>query len=287
MIDPPNSELASEEVFGPLVGTGLRAELADVALEAARAAAELVVSAATLPRSQVDTKSSPTDMVSEVDRGAEAIIGDVIGRRRRDDGLLGEEGARRDGSTGVVWVVDPLDGTTNFLFGVPQFAVSVAAEVDGEALVGVVIDASRQETWAAVRGGGARLDGVPCRVAVGRSALGTALVSTGFAYRREARQWQARVAAHVVPAVRDIRRLGSAALDLCWVAGGRVDAYYEWGLQPWDLSAGQLIASEAGGHVEVLPGGTVMATTPELADPLRRLLSEAGGLSPPPEAAPR
>jgi fructose-1,6-bisphosphatase/inositol monophosphatase family enzyme len=254
----------------------LLTELAAVALAAAQAAAAVLVEGGLHAAAGVETKTSATDMVSDVDRESEAVVMGVLGVRRPEDGVLAEEGASREGSSGVRWVVDPLDGTTNFLFGVPQFSVSIAAEIDGEAAVGVVLDPSRDETWVAVRGWGARLNGRPCRVAAGRSSLETALVGTGFGYRSERRAWQARVAAQVIPAVRDIRRLGSAALDLCWTAGGRYDAYYEWGLNPWDLAAGALIVSEAGGRAEVLPGRLVMAATPELFEPLRALLAGAG-----------
>jgi myo-inositol-1(or 4)-monophosphatase len=258
----------------------LTSDLARTALHAAQVAAALLAEAVGRPRQQIDLKSSATDMVSEVDRGAEALITAVLAELRPDDGLLGEEGATRDGTTGVRWVVDPLDGTTNFLFGIPQFSVSIAAEIDDLPVVGVVIDPSRHETWAARQGGGARCNGMSCHVADGRSTLATALVATGFGYQAERRAWQAQVAAHVIPAVRDVRRFGSAALDLCWVAGGRLDAYYEWGLNPWDLSAGRLICTEAGGRVDVLAGRTILASVADLADPLSELLAAAGGLDP-------
>lgn len=274
---------AVEDVFGPApagasADTGLLDELAGVALDAARAAATIQVDGLGQARARIDTKTSSTDMVSEVDRQAEAAVTGILTDRRPADAVLGEEGTSREGTTGVRWVVDPLDGTTNYLFGIPAFSVSIAAEVDGEPVVGVVVDPSRDETWAAIRGRGARRNGQPARVATGRSTLETALVGTGFGYRAERRQEQARVAATVLPRVRDIRRFGSAALDLCWVAGGRLDAYYEWGLNPWDLRAGQLICSEAGGRVGVLPGRTVVASVPDLHEPLVALLTEAGAL---------
>ncbi|HET6917616.1 MAG TPA: inositol monophosphatase family protein, partial [Acidimicrobiales bacterium] len=198
-----------------------------------------------------------------------------------------EEGTTSGGTTGVRWVVDPLDGTTNYLFGLPQFAVSVAAELDGETVVGVVIDPSRDETWAAARGWGARLNGKPIRVAAGRSTLATALLATGFGYQAERRAWQSQVLTRILPAVRDVRRFGAAALDLCWVGGGRFDAYYEWGLNPWDLAAGELICREAGGRAEPLEGRVIVAATKELFGPLCDLLAEAGALDPPPGTEPR
>jgi myo-inositol-1(or 4)-monophosphatase len=219
-------------------------------------------------------------MVSEVDRAAEAHATQVLARRRPGDAVLGEEGASRDGSTGVRWVVDPLDGTTNYLFGIPAWSVSVAAEWYGRPVVGVVIDPERAEEWHAVAGLGATLGGWPCRVAEGRSHLGTALVGTGFSYQPERRQAAAHVLAGVIGEVRDIRRFGSAALDLCWVAGGRFDAFYEWGLKPWDLAAGRLIVEEAGGVVELGAGGLVIAGTAGLVGPLRQLLEKAGAFTP-------
>jgi len=220
-------------------------------------------------------------MVSEVDRAAEAYAAERLTDLRPDDGLLGEEGALRTSTTGVRWVVDPLDGTTNYLFGIPMWSVSIAAEIDMLPVAGVVIDPSRHEVWQATSGRGATLNGRPCRVAAGRSVLSTALVATGFGYQQERRAWEADVVARVLPEVRDIRRFGSAALDLCWVAGGRFDAYYEWGLNAWDLSAGRLLCQEAGGQVEMTEGEIVIATTVELFGPLRELLARSGAFDPP------
>jgi myo-inositol-1(or 4)-monophosphatase len=277
-VTPDAAAPTADEAFGPpMPGEDpLLAELAAVALDAATGAAGLAAEAIGHRRVRVDTKSSSTDMVSEVDRDAEALIASLLAARRPDDGLLGEEGASRQGTTGVRWVVDPLDGTTNYLFGIPAWSVSVAAERDGRPVVGVVVDPSRQETWAAVEGRGARCNGRPCRVAEGRSILPAALLATGFGYDADRRAWQARVLTSVLPAVRDVRRFGSAALDLCWVAGGRFDGYYEWGLNPWDLSAGTIICREAGGVVDVRPGRLIVATTPGLRAPLGALLEEAG-----------
>ena len=260
-------------------------DLASTALAAASAAA-VILARGTTGELDVETKSSATDMVSNVDLAAEAAVAEVLAAHRPDDGLLGEEGTTTPGTTGVRWVVDPLDGTTNFLFGLPQFAVSVAAEVDGETAVGIVIQPPRSEIWAAAKGWGARCNGRPCSVASGRSSLETALVATGFGYQAKRREWQARVLAQVLPRVRDVRRFGAAALDLCWVGGGRFDAYYEWGLNPWDLAAGQLICREAGGRSEVLEGRIIVASVPELFDPLCELLAEAGALEPPPGTEP-
>jgi len=276
-------------VFGvpPDGADPLLVELAGVALACAEAAASVLVQGLVGSPPTVDTKSSATDMVSEVDRAAETAVARVLSERRPDDGILGEEGTARPGSTDIRWVVDPLDGTTNYLFGIPQFAVSVAAEVSGTTVVGIVMDPSHRETWAAVSGWGARLNGAPARVATGRSELSTALVATGFGYQSKRREWQAAVVAKIIPRVRDIRRFGSAALDLCWTAGGRYDAYYEWGLNPWDLAAGALICAEAGARVESLAGRLIVAATPELFGPLSALLAEAGGTDAPPGSEPR
>lgn len=256
-------------------------DLSRVALDVAQGVAAILEAGFGHARELVETKSSPTDMVSEVDRTAETYAGQRLAELRPEDGLLGEEGALRPSRSGVRWVLDPLDGTTNYLFGIPMWSVSIAAEIDTLPVAGVVIDPSRHETWQATSGRGATLNGQPCRVAQGRSSLSTALVATGFGYQRERRAWEADVVSRVLPEVRDIRRFGSAALDLCWVAGGRFDAYYEWGLNAWDLSAGRLLCEEAGGRVEITPGEIVVATTLELFDPLRDLLARSGAYDPP------
>jgi len=251
--------------------------LLDVALVAAHRAAEILQDRFGQVRADVQTKSSSTDMVSEVDREAEARITAILAERRPDDGLLGEEGAFKAGTTGVRWLVDPLDGTTNYLFGVPSYAVSIGAELDGVGVVGVVVDPSRAETWSAARGRGAHLNGRPIRISEATPPLPEALIGTGFSYLPQRRAWQARRLAGVLPFVRDIRRFGSAALDLSWVAGGRFNGYYEWGLQPWDLAAGAVIATEAGAEVGSLPDDTVVCAPPGLLGPLRDLLLSAPG----------
>lgn len=262
-------------------------DLAAAALDAAKESAAILSTALVSGEAiAVETKISATDMVSDVDRESEAAISRILSGRRPEDGLLGEEGTSRSGSTGVRWVVDPLDGTTNYLFGIPQFAVSIAAEVEDRPVVGVVIDPSRGEVWAALSGQGSFMNGRRLSVPDGRSSLDRALCATGFGYRTERRRWQAQVAAHVIPKVRDIRRFGSAALDLCWTGGGRYDAYFEWGLNPWDFSAGSLVASEAGARVERVGRGLVVAAGPSLFDPLCRLLEEAGGFEAPPGPEP-
>jgi myo-inositol-1(or 4)-monophosphatase len=190
---------------------------------------------------------------------------------------VGEEGTTRSGDSGVSWIVDPLDGTTNYLFGVPAYSVSVAAEFEGEVVVGVVVDPGRQETWSAMRGAGSSCNRRPLRLrhAGGQTArrdLSTALIATGFSYLADRRVQQASLLVDVLPKVRDIRRFGSAALDLCWVAAGRFDGYYEWGVNPWDVAAGKLIAREAGAETADLADGTVVVAAPGLLESLLDLL---------------
>jgi myo-inositol-1(or 4)-monophosphatase len=254
----------------------LLVSLLEVALVAAHRAAEILQDRFGQVRADIQTKSSPTDMVSEVDREAEARITGILAERRPEDGLVGEEGAFHAGTTGVRWLIDPLDGTTNYLFGVPSYCVSIGAELDGVGVVGVVVDPSRSETWSAARGRGAHLNGRPITTLSAGPALGQALIATGFSYLPRRRAWQAQRLAGVLPAMRDVRRFGSAALDLCWVAGGRVNGYYEWGLQPWDLAAGGVIAAEAGAEVGHLPDDTVICAPAGLLGPLRDLLVACG-----------
>jgi myo-inositol-1(or 4)-monophosphatase len=207
----------------------------------------------------VTAKSSPTDLVSEADHAAERLIRDRLAAARPGDGFLGEEGGNATGSSGLRWVVDPLDGTINFLFGIPQWAVSIACEDERGTLVGVIYDPMRDELWTAERDGPALLDGVPIRGSE-RDELATAMIATGFGYDAEVRRLQARVVGELLPQVRDIRRLGSAALDLAWTAAGRYDAFYERGLNAWDLAAGTLLCRRAGLAVRTL------APTPPAAD---------------------
>lgn len=226
------------------------------------------------------TKSSLTDYVTEADRAVERAIIEGLLSDRPNDAVLGEETTARAGSSGVRWIIDPIDGTTNYVYGIPAYAVSIAAERRGRIVVGVVHDPSAGATFAARRGGGATLDGSPITCS-DREELATALLGTGFAYRAERRAGQAAVLVHLLPRVRDIRRFGSAALDLCAVACGRLDAYYERGLQPWDLAAGWLIAAEAGAVVGDLDGGdpserATVAAPPALFGPLVELLVAAG-----------
>ena len=222
------------------------------------------------------TKSTPTDVVTDADTAAEALIRDRLLAARPDDGLLGEEGGSVAGSSGVVWVVDPIDGTVNYLYGLPEYAVSIAAQVDGATVVGVVHHPTSGQTWTAIRGQGAVLDGRSIRES-GCDRLDRALIATGFGYDARRRARQADVLRHVLPKVRDIRRAGAASLDLCAVASGLVDGYYERGLAAWDLAAGCLIAEEAGAVVAGISGRAagpdlVIAAGPALFPALHDLL---------------
>ena len=225
------------------------------------------------PVEGLDSKTSATDPVSDADREAERMIRDLLEAERPDDGLLGEEGSSRESQSGRRWVVDPLDGTVNFLYGIPQFAVSVALEDVEGALVGVVHDPARGETFRAVRGRGAELNGAPIRVTA-CERLERAMVATGFSYDSARRSVQAELLTTLLPRVRDIRRAGAAALDLSWLAAGRFDGYYEEGLKPWDWAAGRLIVTEAGGAVEELRGDGppgLVAANPALLGQLAEL----------------
>jgi myo-inositol-1(or 4)-monophosphatase len=255
-------------------------ELCRLAERVAREAGALLLDGLDRIRAEVSTKTTGTDMVTEMDRGSEALIEAGLLGARPDDGILGEEGADRAGTSGVLWVVDPLDGTTNYLYGFPGFNVSIAAEIEGQAVVGVVFDVVRHELFSAVRGHGATRDGEPIRPTA-TTDLGHALIGTGFSYEPARRRRQAHVLVEVLPHVRDIRRQGAAAVDLCSVACGRLDGYYERGLARWDLAAGGLIATEAGAVVtdlggEVAAPGSVAAAAPGIADALRVLLERAG-----------
>ena len=252
-------------------------ELLSIAEDAARAAGAVLLERFGGPRREVRSKSTPTDLVSEADIEAERALRGVLAARRPDDAVLGEEGGDRGaGTSGVRWIVDPLDGTVNFLFGIPQWAVSVACADDKGLLAGVVLDPLRDEIFAATRDGPATRDGETVE-ASSRGELGTAMVGTGFAYDAEVRAAQAEVAARLLPRVRDLRRLGSAALDLAWTACGRYDAYYERGLQAWDRAAGELLCARAGlelrelGAHAALPAGLLVAPA-ALAGPLYELV---------------
>lgn len=228
----------------------------------------------------ISSKSTLNDLVTEVDRASEALIVSPIRTARADDAILGEEGANQAGTSGVRWIIDPVDGTTNYSYGYPSYAVSIGLEIDGERVVGVVHNAANGETFWAAQGLGAWLDGRPIHVS-GKDNLVTALIGGGFGNNSVHRVAQAAVLARVLECVADLRRGGSAALDLCAVAGGRLDGFYELQLAPWDYAAADVIIREAGGATssltgERLGGETVLAASPALLEPLRLLLLEAG-----------
>ncbi len=224
----------------------------------------------------LDTKTSATDPVSDADRAAEALLVELITGERPDDGLLGEEGAARPSSSGLRWVIDPLDGTVNYLYQLDNFSVSIAVEDADGALAGVVYNPTIDRTFWATRGGGAFANGR--RLQVNNPVpMDRALLATGFGYSPERRAAQGAVIAGLLPRVRDIRRIGSAALDLCAVAAGAVDGYFEEGVKAWDVAAGALIATEAGAVVSsVTPTGDAtgcLAAGPALHAELDRELA--------------
>ncbi|WP_030382147.1 MULTISPECIES: inositol monophosphatase family protein [unclassified Streptomyces] len=258
----------------------LKTELLRIALDAADRAGTFLRDGRPDDLGVAATKSSAVDVVTEMDIASEKLITGLLAEARPDDGVLGEEGASVEGTSGVRWVIDPLDGTVNYLYGLPSWAVSIAARVDGETVVGVVFAPMRGETYRAVLGEGAYVNDRPARVRPA-PVFGQALVGTGFGYLAERRARQAEVIRHLVPEVRDIRRGGSAAIDLCDVAVGRLDAYYERGLHPWDYAAGDLIAREAGALAGGRPGEPVspeltLAAPPGLFEPLQARLEALG-----------
>lgn len=255
----------------------LLALASDLALEAGRIHVEGRRDALT-----IETKSSPTDVVSQVDKEAERLIVDRVRAERPGDALLAEEGSLLDGQSGVRWVIDPLDGTTNYVYGYPAYAASIAVEVGGRAAVAVVFDSAAGRLYRAVAGHGAVCDDRPIH-AREQADLSRALVATGFWYDAAQRAKQGAVIAAALGRIRDIRRGGSAALDLCRVGAGEVDAFWELDLSPWDHAAGALIAREAGAVVESLPaahggGPAVVAAGPALMPAFLELLREAGAL---------
>jgi myo-inositol-1(or 4)-monophosphatase len=247
----------------------------ELAERAARAAGEVLMAYYGRAPEGLGSKTSVTDPVSDADREAERVIRELLSSERPDDGLVGEEGSRIEGEHGRRWIVDPLDGTVNFLYGLRAWGVSVALEDEDGLAVGVVFNPVSGECFAAERGEGAALDGRPLHVTECRS-LDRAMVATGFSYEAERRAEQASLLAELLPRIRDVRRAGAAALDLAYVAAGRVDAYYERGLQLWDEAAGRLLVTEAGGAIADLDGephGVVAAATPELLEELLPLVA--------------
>lgn len=253
-------------------------DLLTLATGAAHAAGALLLERFGGPQSGLRAKSSRTDLVSDADRDAEALLVGLLHEARPDDGLVAEEGSAARGTTGVRWSVDPLDGTINYLWGIPHWSVSIAATDDDGDLVAVVLDPCRGETFTAARGGGA-WSGDARLVLTPSDDLSEALVGTGFSYVAEERARQAETLRRFLPHVRDVRRFGSAALDLAWVAAGRMDAFYETGLSPWDWAAGGALVRGAGGTAGLVrmsgrPDGFV-AARPGLREPLLALITGA------------
>jgi len=262
------------------------ADLRVLAERLAREAGRLVRSGRPDRVEVASTKSTATDVVTRMDADSEALLRRELAAARPDDAILGEEEGSSSGTSGITWVVDPIDGTVNYLYGVASYAVSVAAVVgppdpqEWTVLAGAVHSIVDDRTWTAGLGAGASLDGRPVHVSE-RSDLGQCLVGTGFGYDAERRRSQARVLVEVLPRVRDIRRLGSAAIDLCLVASGELDLYYERGLNPWDMAAGALVAQEAGARVSGLRGRAAdremtVAGPPAAVASLVEILEEAG-----------
>lgn len=272
--------------------------LRDVAEQLATEAADFVEqrrrevfgnSAPTTVDAAVRTKSTPTDPVTVVDTETERFLRDRLGELRAGEAILGEEeGGPQGGDGGLTWVLDPIDGTVNFLYGIEAYAVSVGVQRDGVSVAGAVADVAAGAVYSAAVGCGARVrrDKTITTLRCNRADdLATALIGTGFSYERARREQQGRVVAQLLPQVRDLRRIGSCALDLCMVAAGRLDGYYEDGVQRWDWAAGALIATEAGARVR-LPDdptrpGLVIAAGPGISAAFHELLHRCGALQKP------
>jgi myo-inositol-1(or 4)-monophosphatase len=263
---------------------GVIPELAALAVALATEGAAVLTDQVTRTDLTASTKSSPSDWVTEVDRQVEALLVERIVARRPDDGIVGEEGADRPARSGVRWLLDPIDGTTNFMHRLPGYAVSVAAEVGGVVQVGVVADPARGHLYTATRGGGAFCNGRPIGVRA-VADLASAVVATGFSYDGPRRQRQLGIINQILPAIGDIRRLGAASTDLCLVAAGQLAGYFEHGLNIWDYAAGALVAAEAGAVVRLpdpstLPGDElVYAFAPGIAEAMAALLRDAGAFA--------
>jgi myo-inositol-1(or 4)-monophosphatase len=267
-------------------------ELLSIAKQAAQAAAA-VHHRAQRGRLGVGMKSSPMDLVTAVDREAEQVLVSIIQRARPHDAILGEEGTTVPGSSGVCWILDPLDGTTNFVYGYPAHAVAVGVEIDGTRVLGIVHDTAHRRVYAGVVGVGAHCDGSP--MAPGTTAdLSRALIGTGFLPDTRVRQVQGEVLRRLLPLVRDVRRSGCPALDLCGVAAGRLDGFYESGLGRWDIAAGAAIAEAAGARVvelqsPILPNPVLVVANAGLLQALVTMLVDVGAAieSPPNTVAAR
>jgi myo-inositol-1(or 4)-monophosphatase len=258
--------------------TALAEELCDLAARLAVAAGDLVREGRKHGLTSVSTKSTDTDVVTEFDRASERLIVEGLRAERPHDALVGEEGTDAVGESGVRWLIDPIDGTTNFQYDLPGYGVSIAALADEQALAGAVYIPSSGELFTAVADEGARLNGMPIHCGT-LASLQHALVATGFSYQIEQRRHQAARIAGLIPRVRDIRRFGAAAPDLCYLAAGRLDVFFEQWLGPWDWAAGELIAREAGCRTGRFDGGPiasgeVLAANPVLFEQMIDLLED-------------
>ena len=255
-------------------------ELIDLAERAARAAGELLFDRFHGPARGVSAKSTPTDLVSDADRASEQLLVELISKERPDDGFITEESEGRESQSGLSWVLDPLDATVNYLFGIPWWCVSVAVEDEAGAVAGAIYNPNVDEMFSASRDGGAHLNRRAMHVSE-KSDLSQALIGTGFSYDPGAREDQAAIVARVIPTARDVRRAGSAALDLAHLACGRLDGFYEAPLEHWDKAAGLLMVAEAGGVMTELPGPRgltdgAIASGPNLHDELVKLVLGEG-----------
>ncbi|GAB3299391.1 inositol monophosphatase [Epidermidibacterium keratini] len=260
---PPTSTLPDSEID----------QLHELALRLATEAGTLIRDGREQATREVSTKTTRADVVTTMDRACEIFLRTEIAAQRPDDGVYGEEHDEQTGTSGVRWVIDPIDGTVNYLYGLADYAVSIAVEIGGEIVAGVVHKPQTAETFSARRGAGAFLNGERLHSSA-PDALDVTLLATGFGYAAARRRQQGEVVAELLGHVRDIRRMGSAALDLCNAAAGRVDGYYEWGVHLWDVAAGALIASEAGLDVR-LPEheeGLVTAVAPSVSDEVNALV---------------
>jgi myo-inositol-1(or 4)-monophosphatase len=250
-----------------------------VAKQLARAAGDMALAGRKAGLHNVQTKSTGTDMVTEFDRASEAMIFDGLRTLRPLDSVVGEEGAAHSGTSEITWYIDPIDGTTNFLYALPNWAVSIGAADSSGPLAGVVYVPALNEMFTATRGGGAFLNDQPIHCN-DIDTVSQALVCTGFSYSPDARTVQAKRVSRMIHDVRDIRRFGAASIDLCFVACGRLDAYFEENLFPWDIAAGELIAREAGCLSGDFSGGPVrpaelLVSPPKIFEPLSALITAA------------
>ncbi len=257
----------------------LASQLLQVATTLAKQAGDMALAGRKAGLHNVQTKSTATDMVTEFDRASEVLIVEGIRAARPEDAIVGEEGASVSGTSGITWYIDPIDGTTNFLYDLPAWAVSIGAEDSSGPLAGVVYIPALGEMFTATRGGGAFLNGAPIQ-SNNIADVSQALVCTGFSYSADQRTIQAQRVSRFIHQIRDIRRAGAAAIDLCFVACGRIDAYFEENLHQWDISAGILIAHEAGCRSGDFSGHTprpaeILTTAPAIFDQLSQLIMAA------------